>query len=380
MKFKVSKNSLLAACRPAASAIATKPIIPILHNLMLHVEPGRLSVTGTDLENTVFAFAPIEGGEPGEITVPAAILIKTIEGLPEQELVVEIKGGENLAMVITAHTGEYRIAAESAKDFPVVPVIDDEATEIKVQSQDMEKGLSKTMFAITRGSDGVFKPALTGIFFDTREGDLKLVATDSARLSSYTIGKKDIRKGEMESFIVPKRTAALLKNNLNEDKEIKIFIDDKNALFSGKNAHVMCRLIDAGFPNYRAIIPTENDKFLTLNRKGFLSILNRAAVYTDGTYNQIKIDVAEKEIEVTAQAVGLSNTLRETMPCSYKGEPLQIGMNALMLLDIVKVMEADSIVMTMKKASTPVLMQECNEEGVDPLLVLIMPVILHNND
>jgi DNA polymerase-3 subunit beta len=151
-----------------------------------------------------------------------------------------------------------------------------------------------------------------------------------------------------------------------------------NAFFNFGQTQLVCRLIDARYPDYNAVIPVDNPNTLTISRTDFQNSLKRIAIYANKTTNQVILNIHDGSLTVSAQDLDFSNEATEQLACSYEGEPLTIGFNAKFLVEMLGVLESDEVQMEL---STPtragILLPNEDSEGED-ILMLVMPVMLSN--
>jgi DNA polymerase-3 subunit beta len=180
------------------------------------------------------------------------------------------------------------------------------------------------------------------------------------------------------SFIVPKKALNLLKNALSGGDPVTISFNKANAFFAFGGMKLVCRLIDARYPDYNAVIPVDNPNHMTANRSDFQNSLKRIAIYANKTTNQVVFELSDKSLTVSAQDLDFSNEATEQIPCNYEGAPMKIAFNARFLAEMLGVLNSDEVRMEFSSPSragilTPV--EENNNEH--DILMLVMPVMLN---
>jgi DNA polymerase-3 subunit beta len=280
---------------------------------------------------------------------------------------------ENFGIEITSSFGKYRLAGENGVDFPRIPEPDSVDT-VTLSAGTLGQGIIKTLFAT---SNDELRPAMTGVYFQVDFNKITFVATDAHKLVKYTFNE-DVQSEVMSNFIVPKKALNLLKNALPANEEVLMQFNKANAFFSFGETQMVCRLIDSRYPDYNAVIPTDNPNVLLVNRGDFQSSLKRIAIYANKTTNQVVLNIGEGSLTVSAQDLDFSNEAMEQMACSYEGDPIVIGFNAKFLVEMLGVMEGEEIRLEL---STPtragILVPEDSPEG-EEILMLVMPVMLSN--
>jgi len=371
MKFSVSSSDLLKQLQIAGGAIGSNPVLPILEDFLFSVADNKLTISATDLETSIINEIEVMSDGNGVVAVPAKILLDTLKALPQQPITFSVND-ENYGIEITSAYGKYKLAGEDGKDFPKIPEASSVDT-ISIQAPALSQAISKTLFAT---SNDELRPAMTGVYFQVDFNKLTFVATDAHKLVKYTF--TDIKSEVSTSFIVPKKALNLLKGALPSGDEVKLSFDKSNAFFSFGNVNLICRLIDAKYPDYNAVIPVDNPHLLSSSRSDFMNSLKRIAIYANKTTNQVILNVNDGSLTVSAQDLDFSNEATEQLTCTYTGEPLTIGFNAKFLIEMLNVLESDEIKMEL---STPtragILLPGEPTEG-EEILMLVMPVMLSN--
>ena len=179
--------------------------------------------------------------------------------------------------------------------------------------------------------------------------------------------------------VLPKKALNQLKNILPfEDEAVKVEYNDTNAFFSYKNINLICRLIDGKYPNYEAVIPTENPNVLKIDRVQLLNSIRRVSIFGNQSTNQIRFKISGRELVLSAEDVDFSNEAKERLTCSYEGEDIEIGFNSKFVLEMLNNLEIEEISLEM---STPnragILTPVDNENKDEDILMLVMPVMLN---
>ena len=371
MKFSVSSSDLLKQLQIAGGAIGSNPVLPILEDFLFAITDNLLTISATDLETSIVTSIEVMSDGNGTVAVPAKILLDTLKELPQQPITFTVND-ENFGIEITSAYGKYRLAGENGQDFPRIPEADTVDT-VSLGTQTLATAISKTLFAT---SNDELRPAMTGVYFQVDFNKITFVATDAHKLVKYTF--TDIKSEVSTTFIVPKKALNLLKGALPAGDEVQLSFDKANAFFSFGNVNLVCRLIDAKYPDYNAVIPVDNPNLLSLVRSDFQNSLKRIAIYANKTTNQVILNVNDGSLTISAQDLDFSNEATEQLPCTYDGEPLTIGFNAKFLIEMLNVLESDDIKMEL---STPtragILLPSEATEG-EEILMLVMPVMLSN--
>ena len=372
MKFSVSSATLLKKLQLVNGAIGSNPVLPIMEDFLFTIEGNQLTLAGTDLETSITTNVEIMADGDGQVAIPAKILLDTLKALPEQPVTFSVND-DNYGIEITSAYGKYKLAGENGEDFPKIPQ-PDEVDTITMPASALANGVNKTIFAT---SSDELRPAMTGVYFQVDMNKLVFVATDAHKLVKYTL--TETASDSATSFIVPKKALGLLRNALaNNSTDVTMAYNKANAFFSFGDTNLVCRLIDARYPDYNAVIPVDNPNLLTVNRADFQNSLRRIAIYANKTTNQVILNIAPDSLTISAQDLDFSNEATEQLACSYSGDSLTIGFNARFLVEMLGVLESDEVKMELSTPTRAGILLPMEEQAGEEILMLVMPVMLGN--
>ncbi len=371
MKFSVSSTELLKNLQVAAGALGSNPVLPILEDFLFRIENKQLTISASDLEVSISTSIEVMADDDFTVAVPAKILLETLKALPQQPVTFNVNP-DNFAIEITSSYGKYRLAGENGADFPALPE-SEEVDRVKINSQYLHEGIAKTSFAT---SNDDLRPAMTGVYFQVDFNKLILVATDAHKLVKFSTHHL---AGEVAtSFIVPKKALNLLKNALPANDAVTLAFNKANAFFSFGSTNLVCRLIDARYPDYNAVIPVENPNQLAVVRGDFQNSLKRIAIYANKTTNQVVLDMNDKSLTISAQDIDFSNEATEQMVCEYNGNPMKIAFNAKFLVEMLGVLDSDEVKIDLSTPSRAGILTPVEENNDRDILMLVMPVMINN--
>lgn len=372
MKFIVSSSVLLKQLQQISGVISNNTVLPILEDFLFELEGKNLHIVATDLETVMRVHLEIESNDAGRICIPSKILLDTLKNLPDQPVTFNIDPSN--AIEITTESGKYKIMGESAESFPKEPSKEN-ATPFSIPENALLTGINKTLFA---ASTDDFRPAMTGVFVEITSDYTHFVTTDAHRLVKYK--RTDVKLNESASFILPKKPLNILKNILNDSDELlEAAFNEKHFFVSSKTIQLSCRLIDARFPDYRVVIPTDNPYTLTLHRQMFQSALKRVNVFANKSTNQVAFTIGVNELQLAAQDIDFSFEGNERLACQYDGEQLQIAFNAKFLSEMLNVLDTDEVKMELSASNKAGLLKPMENGDHEELVMLIMPLMLNNS-
>jgi DNA polymerase-3 subunit beta len=178
---------------------------------------------------------------------------------------------------------------------------------------------------------------------------------------------------------VPKKALNLLKSILsNNETEVNIQYNKSNAFFSFENIKLICRLIDAKYPDYNAVIPKDNPNLLSLNKDDLHASLKRTSIFSNKTTHQVVLKLAGSEMSVSAQDLDFSNEASEKLVCEYHGNPMEIGFNAKFLIEMLATLDIQDIVIELSTPNRAGIIKPMDKTENEDLLMLVMPVMINN--
>lgn len=370
MKFIVSSSGLLKHLQQISGVINANTVLPILEDFLFEVEKNKLSVVATDLETVMRIRMDIEAKDSGRVCIPAKILLDSLKNIPDQPLTFSID--KNFGIEITSDNGKYKVMGENPDNFPKEPAADD-TTSFTTTGSALVTAINKTLFAV---SNDDLRPAMTGVFFELDKKGMQAVATDAHRLVKYR--RTDVSCPKNDSFIVPKKPLNLLKSALPDgDEEITISYNSNHLFVQHGTTQMSCRLIDARFPDYKVVIPTDNPYELVVNKNDFQGALRRVSIFSNKSTNQVVLSIAGSQLELTAQDIDFSFEGDEKMKCRYDGEDITIAFNARFLIEMLNAADSDEIKIELSTPTKAGIIKPTETEENEELMMLVMPLMLN---
>lgn len=374
MKFIVSCNSLLSHLQTIGRVIASKNSIPILDCFLFELKGNKLTITAADAETRMVTSIDVnEVTGEGVFAIPSKNLLDSLKELPEQPVTFDIND-DSLEMFIYYENGKYNFIAQKGDEYPQPKPLNDGAANLSIAAPVLLSGISKALFAT---ADDELRPVMNGIFLDITTDDITFVASDGHKLvRCKALSAKGTERG---SFILPKKPANLLKSILpKESGDVALQFDDSNAYITLENFSIVCRLIEGRYPNYNAVIPTENPYKVTIDRLLFLNALKRVAVFSNPASSLIKLNISASSILVSAQDIDFSTSADETVACVYDGQDMSIGFKGTYLIEILNNMPSAEVTLELADPSRAGIVLPVENEEEEDLLMLLMPMMLND--
>lgn len=373
MKFIISSSSLLRSLQKISGVLSTSSTLPILEDYLFDLDEEKLRITASDLETTISVeLVPDKTEDPGVVAIPAKMLLDIMKTLPELPVTISVNL-ETLSIELFAGEGKYKLVGHRSDEFPQVPSLENTST-LQMNGSMLVNAFNKTLFAT--GNDEL-RPVMSGVLCEITDERITFVATDAHKLVRYR--RADIKPGINASIILPKKPLNHLKNIMpdNEEVDVKLEFNDTNAVVEFDDITLICRLIEGKYPNYEAVIPTQNPFKLAADRSVLLNALRRVAIFGSKSTHQIRFKISGKELVLTAEDIDFASEAKERLTCSYEGDDIEIGFNSRFLQDMLNTLESKNVNIEMSAPNRAgILLPEKEEDDPEDILMLIMPVML----
>jgi DNA polymerase III subunit beta len=379
MRLVCHQNQLASNLAIVSRAVASRPTHPVLANILLiaDADSQTLGLTAFDLNLGIQVTFASEVTEGGSITLPARLFNDIVSRLPDEEITLSVD--EGAIATITCGSGRYQVHGLPVAEFPELPQIatDGETTYLPVES--LLLGLDGSLFA---ASTDETKRILTGVHVTANADKLEFAATDGHRLAvvnANSIATDDLPGSASDGqpsleVTIPSRALRELERMLHAQTEgaIAVRFDRAQMIFQTANQILTSRLLDGSYPNYRALIPNQFTRQITLDRKQLVSALERIAVLADQKNNIVKVifNSTGQEISLSVDAPDVA-TGRESLPAQISGDDLEIAFNVKYLLDGLKAIDSSDIQLKLNNSTSPAIITPI---GATQMIYLIMPV------
>jgi len=371
MKFIVSSGTLFKNLQNISGIIGSNNVLPILEDFKFDIDKNKLTISATDLETFMkVEVEPSSAEGSGSICIPARVLMEYLKNLPEQPLTLDI--GDDFAIEITSSSGKSKLVGEDSKNFPPEPQTDD-LTSFTMPAAELSDAIAKTLVGVSHEDT---RPAMSGVYFELDKESITFVSTDAHRLiRCIKTGMSTPGKG---NFIVPRKSLTQLKNTLHATTEVTISYDDSILTVEGEKLLMISRLIDAKFPDYKAVIPANNPFELRVSKEEFLNSLRRVSVFANKTTNQVELEIKGSSLELKSNDMDFSYEGDEKMNCTYKGEDMRIAFNSKLLVELLPLIEDEEILMELSQPNRAGIIKPSEKKHNEDLLMLVMPLMLNN--
>ncbi|MEQ1507635.1 MAG: DNA polymerase III subunit beta [Myxococcota bacterium] len=381
MDLYIERDELGRGLARVQGIIERRSTHPLLSHVLLHAKDGALRMTATDTEVAYLGdlAANVQGG--GQLAVDAANLFQVVRALPEPT--VQLTVAQNKRLEIRSGRSQFKLPGYAAEDFPPLPAFEATSTAT-IAEKVLRRLVEQTAFAVA--TDDV-RYGLNGAHLEQIDADgerkLRIVATDGHRLSAAD-GAVDGQLALHPRMLVPRKALAVLRKLLEGDAEkvelgfgegaIRLVRPAPSGtdLGTGHAQTFWFRMIDGEFPQYHAVVPTDNKHRATLRKDDLSAALKRVGILVQDRARAVRFAFGASELEIEVQNVDRGE-VREVVPLELEGEPIQVGFNAKYLGEILSVLAGDRVTLELAHPLAPCLVRD--PDASDAFFV-VMPMRL----
>jgi len=374
MRIRINRLDLLTALQRVQGVVEKRNTMPILAHVLLEAKSEGLDILATDLEIGMRGLYKASVEEPGSIAFSAKKLLEILKETNEAE--IELTVNENNWMTIQAGRSEFRVVGLPSQDYPSLPTIERDGL-MPLPSVGLLNLIQKTLFAVGESDTRyVLNGLLTTIIPLGEKLIIRLVGTDGHRLA---LAEQEITPEgsfvplEEIKVIIPKKAALEVRRLLEEnDKDEEPLIGvSKNMLIFRKSGLVLTsRTMEGTYPNYQQVIPKENPSKMVVGKEELTGALRRVSLLSRDRAQAIKFSVVQNTLTLSASSPDLGEAT-EDLPIQCQGQEFTTGFNARYLLDVLGVLDGDTLSIQMDTPLSPCLIQE---PGNARFKAVVMPI------
>ena len=361
MQFVVKRDILLKSLNFVQGVVEKKNTLPILSNVLLQLKDNKLSIVATDLDIIFYdAISEVKILKEGSTTTSAAILYDILRKISSNsELNFELKSENKLSL--KNENADFNLLCLPTDNFPTF-ADEFETKEIPLNNSRFLKLLNKTRISISNDDTRHY---LNGVFLHLTEAHgrnfLTGVATDSHRLSSSSLEVEN--SSDFISLILPRKTVFQLSSLLAETNgQLTMQTSDNKIKFTVGNIKLISKVIDGKFPDYKKVVPTTNDKTLTVSSKDFINSIERVASVSLDRKEGVKLVINKDNVQLSVNSAN-SGEGNEKIKAEFSSETLNISFNSKYLIDIASEVEDKNLKMSLKDSVSPVLIEDFSDKN-----------------
>jgi DNA polymerase-3 subunit beta len=369
MKFSISRERFLSHLSVAARGVSTRSAIQTLSGILIRADSVGIELQATDMELGIRVRAEATVGQEGAAVVPGRLLLDVVRSLPRDEVTLEHRSGEGDVELVSG-PASFSLRTLPLEDFPSLPEAGD-APPLRVPTTAFVATVGRVARAASRDET---RPHLTGVLVSASENELRMVATDSYRLSVKETPLERSLDGSLEAN-VPARTLQELGRiaAATSAEEITVVALENQAVFGVGDVVLSSRLVEGRFPNYRQLLPESYEHELRLDTRELLDVVRRISLLAQKNA-PLRLGFTEGTLEISAQTPDVGRA-SESLPVPFAGEAFEIGFNPDFLREGLESAESDELVLKLISPLRPGLI-ESGDTG-SGFIYLVMPIRLN---
>jgi DNA polymerase III subunit beta len=368
MKFTIDKGNFLKVLQRVQGIVEKRNTMPILANVLIEASHGKINITATDLEVFIKDSSIANVSEDGSVTVNARKMFEIVKELPDNS--IDISTGKDEKVTVKAGKAKFNIMGLSAKEFPVFPAIDETKLE-PIESESLKEMIDKTSFAVSTDET---RYNINGFLLEKEDSKMRMVATDGHRLAF--IEKKDIKgvhSAQKEGVLLPRKGVMEIRKLLDE-KEGSFFlgVTEKSAVMKKDETVISVRLLEGEFPDYKKVIPKDNDKEVVADKSNLLHSLKRVSILSSDKIKGVKFSFSNSVLTVSSSSPDIGEATEE-IDIEYGGDDVEIAFNARYFIDMLEALSEEKVRIALKDSLSPGFIRPM---GSDEYTYIIMPMRL----
>jgi DNA polymerase III subunit beta len=368
VKISIARESLLSQLQSVARVASTHSAVQALSGVQLKVVGDITELRATDLEVGLRVPVKAEVDRPGETVLPARLTLEVVRALPGERVSLELRAAEH-DVAITAGGAAFHIRTLRAEDFPPLPEPSDDA----VVALPADAFVATVQTVARAASRDETRPVLTGILVSASGRELRMVATDSYRLSIKRTDLEEPLEGAFEANVPARALQELARLAQQGDSgRLSVGVGANQVVFEVDGATLSSRLIEGQFPNHAQLLPESFEHELRLPNDELTEVVRRISLLAQKNA-PLRLAFSEGQLTISAQTPDVGEA-RESIPAPFKGEPMEIGFNPDFLRDGLESVGSDDVLLKLISPLRPGLIQSGDDGGFQ---YLIMPIRLN---
>jgi len=366
MLIKDKKENICNHLDIVEKALPSKTTMHVLNHIFLEIKPEEITFLTTNLEmgiKTTYG-KEVEVEEDGKVLLPPRF-IDVIKSLPQEEVSIDINI-ENKKIEIESGSSKFNLTGMGTEEYPVFFEKEPEEDPVLFTGSELKDIIRKTIFAVSKDES---RPVFTGVLFSIENNTLSVISSDTYRLVMQEKPLSGWGYGD-GSYIIPGKSLRELYKLLKDDSRVAVFPQDNQLAFSFDNIYFYSRLIDEKYPEVKGVIPQKSVTRCLVNKEILENTLNRASLLVDHSTQAAKIVVNEENMEIKASSnIGI---MEEQLSLNSKeGEELEIYVNVRFILEVLRVIDKENILIVFSGKEAPCIIKPEEDES---FLYLVLPI------
>lgn len=354
MKFKIMREDLLLPLQQVIGVIERRQTLPILANVLIRVDSGRLELTGTDLEIQLIATCALKDGDEGRFTVPARKLMDICRLLPEQSVIgFDVRPDR---VVLQCGKSRFALGALPAENYPDFDHGEPEL-QFTCDVQLLCMAINKTAFAMAQQDVRYY---LNGLLLEVDGSCLRTVASDGHRLALFEERVETGAKSVTQVIVPRKGVTELARLLVHAEGVPSIGISPNNIRVVLPGRSFSAKLIEGRYPDYQRVIPRSAQRVVVVNRADFTTALTRVAVLSNEKFKGVSLEIERGLIRLKAHNPEHEEA-EDEIGADFTGEGFVIGFNASYLLDAINAVDSDSVRLSFTEGNGSCLVEDVSD-------------------
>lgn len=364
MKIEISQDLLLKSLKTVSRAVSGHTTLPVLGNILIRAQGKKVYFAATNLEISISTSTEAIVKNEGAITVPSKIFTSYVSLLKDDED-VELSAIDGSTLEVKSKSSKTKIKGISAEEFPAISRVEG-GIKLEIECETYRSAVSQVAFSAQENSS---RPILSGVLFAAEGAELRMVATDSYRLSEKKLELKT--KVEKTQCVIPVRTVYEADRLAANADSVVLHVSENQVMFSFDGTELTSRLIEGQFPDYQQIIPKDFVTTLTVERNALSMGVRRVSIFAKENNQHMKLEcTADGTLTVSTDMTQVGQD-RTEMQAKIDGRANVIALNADYLLDGLSAIGGEKVNVFLKEKMNPAVIRPTDDES---FIHLIMPL------
>ena len=376
MKVSCLQENLAKGLSIVGRAVASRSTLPVLSNVMLATDNGRLKLSATNLELGINCWVGAKVEDEGATTVPARLLTDFVNSLPPEQIDMELSVRTQTLNARCARF-EANIKGIDAQEFPIIPTQEDGESAIRLEPEDLRHMIDQVVFAAATDES---RPILTGVLARFDGERLTMAAADGFRLSVRSASLGQTVDQPIEVIVPARALGELARISADQEEWVEVIITParNQILFHMQDVDLVSQLIEGKFPDYRQIIPSSHTSRTVLDTSGFLKAARVSHLFARDSANIVRVEI-DPGNELTPGHITLAATSAELgdnvgqLDAMVEGNAVEIAFNAKYLIEVLSVVDTAQVALETTSPSSPGVLRLIGDED---FIHVIMPMHL----
>ena len=351
MELIANKSRLQTGVRTVERIVSRNVSLPILNTILLKTDNGRLKLSATNLELGINYWIGAKINEEGEVAVPAKVFSDFIGSINDEK--ISLSSAKNIITISSEHY-KTQILGMETRDFPIMPKVKKEIS-FKINTASLKTAL---ISVLDSASVSETRPELSGINISISNKRAEFAATDSFRLSEKII---NLENGVERSFILPRNTAIeVIRIAENLEGELVVSVSENQIFIYGDDFEIISRLIDGHYPEYKRVIPEKFIALAKVNKEELEKNVRMASIFSSSIFD-IKLKANKESMQIFAKNSDRGEIIANIV-CETKNRPFEISVNYHYLLDGLKILPTENVILEFTGDGSPLVLRGENQK------------------